>query len=390
MKSVELNDIINTVLILRSDLVKKRLAATVLTACILLSNISSVVVYGETLQELLEKQNEELNVSKNQLSDAQKIVEEINSKIEEMDYEIENTLYEITEVQEKIKDIEISIENATMDIEKAENEMEAEKELYDSRMAALYINGNTGYLEILMGSENLSDLFKRIEIIRTITELDNEIIESLNEKKAEIEKSKQAMEKENSNFSLAMKNYTDKMDKLKLDQEEQQQYINEAKEQATAYANAVNEDKEAIEETEQLIEAARVKTPEYTPSRGSVDISSNALVAYASNFLGRPYVWGATGPSSFDCSGLTQYVMAHFGISIPRVSRDQAKAGSYVEKSDLQPGDLVFFAKAGKAVHHVGIYVGNNSYIHAPQTGDVVKISTLSSRSDYYTARRFN
>jgi cell wall-associated NlpC family hydrolase len=106
--------------------------------------------------------------------------------------------------------------------------------------------------------------------------------------------------------------------------------------------------------------------------------------------LGCKYSWGATGPKYFDCSGLTQYVYKHFGINIPRVSRDQARAGTYVEKSDLQPGDLVFFAYSSGVVHHVGIYIGNGSFIHAPQTGDVVKITLLSSRSDYYTARRYN
>jgi cell wall-associated NlpC family hydrolase len=372
------------------DLVKKRLLASVLTACLVFSNVSTVIVYAETLQQKLEKQNEELNASQKELSEAQKIVEEINSKIEELDYEIESTLYEVNVLNEKIKNTEIAIENATNEIEKAEEDMESEKQLYNARMTALYIDGSTGYLEILMGSENLSDLFKRIEIIRTITELDNEIIASLNEKKTDIENSRQAMEIENQNLVLAIEEYDSEMNNLKADQEEQQVYIDEAKKQATAYANAVNEDKEALEQTEKLIEQAREVTPTYTASRGSTDISSNAIVAYASNFLGRPYVWGASGPNSFDCSGFTQYVMAHFGISIPRVSRYQATAGTYVAKSDLQPGDLVFFAKSGQAVHHVGIYVGNNSYIHAPQTGDVVKISTLSSRSDYYTARRFN
>ena len=73
-------------------------------------------------------------------------------------------------------------------------------------------------------------------------------------------------------------------------------------------------------------------------------------------------------------------------ISLPRVSREQATVGKKVAKADLQPGDLVFFARGGR-IHHVGMYVGNDQYIHAPQTGDVVKISKLSART-LYTARR--
>ena len=103
--------------------------------------------------------------------------------------------------------------------------------------------------------------------------------------------------------------------------------------------------------------------------------------------MGKPYRWGATGPNSFDCSGLMQYAFKNgAGISLPRVSRDQANVGKKVSKAELQPGDLVFFAKGGR-IHHVGMYLGNDQYIHAPQTGDVVKISKLSSRT-LYTARR--
>jgi cell wall-associated NlpC family hydrolase len=107
--------------------------------------------------------------------------------------------------------------------------------------------------------------------------------------------------------------------------------------------------------------------------------------------MGKPYKWGGTGPNSYDCSGLVQVVFGRIGISLPRVSRAQALVGTWIAKSDLEYGDLVFFAKDGKTVHHVGIYVGNGNFVHAPQTGDVVKKSTLMSgyyERTYYSARR--
>ena len=104
------------------------------------------------------------------------------------------------------------------------------------------------------------------------------------------------------------------------------------------------------------------------------------VISVAKAQMGKPYRWGATGPNSFDCSGLMQYAFKNgAGISLPRVSRDQANVGKKVSKAELQPGDLVFFAKGGR-IHHVGMYLGNDQYIHAPQTGDVVKISKLSAR----------
>ncbi len=121
--------------------------------------------------------------------------------------------------------------------------------------------------------------------------------------------------------------------------------------------------------------------------------SGNALVDTAKKYLGTPYVWGGASPKGFDCSGLMQYTFGRCGISIPRTAREQFKAGTAVSQSDLAPGDLVFFkGSRGNAGSpgHVGMYIGNGQYIEAPKTGDVVKISNLSGRSDYVGARRYS
>lgn len=367
----------------------KKITATVLTAIILVSSSSSIVVLADTLQQKLEQQKKELKSNQSELSQSQKIVEKLNSKIEEFDSEIENTLYEIDDLNSQIAMIEEKIQNGTKEIEQAEEDILAEKDLYNNRISAMYISGKLGIIEILLGSKSLSDLFSRIQTIKKLTELDEKIVGNLKAKQEEIENSKKTMEEETSKLSSTISILEEKMNKLQADKDEQQKYIDKAKKEVTAYANAVKADKKEIAKTKKLIEDARAKTADDQPSRGPAAVSSNAIIAYASNFLGRPYEWGANGPNTFDCSGLTKYVYAHFGIKIPRVSRDQAKAGKYVPKSQLKPGDLVFFKKPGKPVHHVGIYIGNDSMIHAPQTGDVVKISILSRRSDYYTARRF-
>ncbi|MFG2087924.1 MULTISPECIES: NlpC/P60 family protein [unclassified Spirillospora] len=93
--------------------------------------------------------------------------------------------------------------------------------------------------------------------------------------------------------------------------------------------------------------------------------------------IGRPYVWGASGPSTFDCSGLTMWAYKQVGINLPHYTGSQWNAGTHVSRSQLQPGDLVFFYSD---LHHMGMYVGDGKMLHAPRTGDVVRIASMAGR----------
>lgn len=111
--------------------------------------------------------------------------------------------------------------------------------------------------------------------------------------------------------------------------------------------------------------------------------------------LGTPYVWGGEDPESgFDCSGLTQFVYREItGLELPRTAREQRREGSDISKKELQPGDLVFFATRGRrGVSHVGIYIGQNQFVHAPTRGSTVRVDSLDNKywsRHYVTARRY-
>jgi cell wall-associated NlpC family hydrolase len=117
------------------------------------------------------------------------------------------------------------------------------------------------------------------------------------------------------------------------------------------------------------------------------DLTLNQFMETAATYLGIPYVWAGDRPSTgFDCSGFTRYVYAQHGVDLPHYSGYQAQMGYPVDPGNIQPGDLLAF---GFPVHHVGIYLGNDLFVHAPRTGDVIKISHLSERTNLSAIRRF-
>jgi cell wall-associated NlpC family hydrolase len=371
-------------------LLNKKIISLVLALGIVVSTTVPVLAdpSESQLNSQLKEQQSELNQDKKDLQQLRNKREDVESAIELIDGEIEEFLDNIKDIKKKIEQTLLAIKAAEEEIKTAEENMEEEKELFNQRMRAIYISGFDSYLSILLDSEGFSDFLTRVEVVKRIADADKKIMEQLAVKKEEVAKKKEALDNQRTSLITLKSDSEAKLAKINEKKEEQAKLIVELRAKEKEFAAEIAEEQKKINETMKLINAIRSKIPKYTPSRGAASYSSDAAVAYAANFLGTRYVWGGTSPlPGFDCSGFMQYVYRHFGISLPRVSASQATVGTPVNRSDLQPGDLVFFKKPGRAIHHVGMYVGNNSFIHAPQSGDVVKISILN-RSDYYTARR--
>jgi peptidoglycan DL-endopeptidase LytE len=132
--------------------------------------------------------------------------------------------------------------------------------------------------------------------------------------------------------------------------------------------------------------SSKVTTPTKKPVVATSSSRSSAVVRTAFNQVGSRYVWGASRPGAFDCSGFTMYVMRQYGVSLPHSSRAQFNMGRAVTRSGLQAGDLVFFrGYSGGGVGHVGLYIGNNKMVHASTPSTGVIVSSLSER--YYVSR---
>ncbi|MBC8060208.1 MAG: C40 family peptidase [Clostridiaceae bacterium] len=327
-------------------------------------------------QDIIDKNNNMINQSK-------EATESIESKIEALDESISIAEGNIASNKVQISNSKIQIEKVEKDIAAAQTLMNEEQELFDERMRAIYINGNdgaAGYLGVLFESKGMSDFLARIDTVKKLAELDNKILADLKIQQDIVKNTKAVLDKDKAKLEALVKDSETKLAKLTSDRKVQQTFIVQAKSEQSKFEADINRAKA-------LIAQMTAGLPASNNSRGAIPISSNAIVSYAYQFMGRPYVYGANGPATFDCSGYTKYVFAHFGVTLNRVAVDQASQGSSVSRDNLQPGDLVFFGKTMRSIHHVGIYVGEGCYIHAPHTGDVIKVSAMG-RSDFICAKR--
>ncbi|MHC1719993.1 MAG: NlpC/P60 family protein [Clostridiaceae bacterium] len=313
--------------------------------------------------------------------------DELETEVSKMDNQIESIMLEISRNDAIIAKTQKDIDQIQIDIAKAEEEIEAEQALFESRIRSMYISGTaTSNIEILLDSRSLDDLISRAENMKRIMNYNISIINDYKAKKEALDQKKATLAAAKENL-LALKTENEaKLADLNKEKAGQNALIAQLKAQESQYGAQIRAaEAAALAASQAAIAKIRKSSTGVAVSRGSAIYSSNAVIAYASNYLGVPYVWGGTSPSGFDCSGFVQYVFAHFRINLPRVASAQQSKGTYVTRDELQPGDLVFF---GDPAHHVGIYVGDGCMIHAPHTGDVVKIQKLNS--DFSYGRRIN
>jgi cell wall-associated NlpC family hydrolase len=121
---------------------------------------------------------------------------------------------------------------------------------------------------------------------------------------------------------------------------------------------------------------AKTSSTQTTSALSAQLVRAAAVVSTAASLKGRPYVYGASGPTAFDCSGYTKYVLRKNGISVPRTAQQQYRAAKKISKSQVRPGDLVFFV-SGDYAYHVGIYAGNGKVWHSPRSGSTVKLAKI-------------
>jgi cell wall-associated NlpC family hydrolase len=253
------------------------------------------------------------------------------------------------------------------------------------RLVALYTSDDQSALEILLGASSLDDLLDRVDTVNRVSEQDARIIGEVRAFRAEIKKREAELERARADQERVVAERAAKKAAIERQLAERQRLLSTIKSEIERLKR-----QEAAQQA-QLEAAARERlgssTPPVSGGGNPPPGQYGGVVGIAMRYLGVPYRWGGASPSTgFDCSGFTMYVFAQVGVSLPHNAAMQYGYGSPVSRENLQPGDLVFFNGLG----HMGIYIGGNQFIHAPHTGDVVKISPMTGwyASTYVGARR--
>jgi len=261
------------------------------------------------------------------------------------------------------------------------------------RLQDLYVNGDgDSTLEVLLGSRSLDDVITRLEAIKRISGEDARILDEVKRYRKEVETRRaklrtaradqarivaeraaqtQSIEARLAEREELLASVKDEIVQLQAEERQRQAALaaqaHARVEAAQLAAQAAAQQDDALATYDQAIDQGT-----YSPSLPASRYAH--VVPIALQYLGVPYVWGGSSPSTgFDCSGFIMYVFAQIGVSLPHHAASQYSYGTYVAREQLEPGDLVFFDGLG----HAGIYIGGGQFVHAPHTGDVVKISSL-------------
>ncbi len=350
----------------------------------------------------------------------------ILQQVEQLDAEVGDAAERWNGANYRLDQISQQLQSAEADLLKAKQGVKVSQARVGARLRELYINGEpASAVEVLLGARSLNEIIDVLDATERITSQDAFIATELKGYRkrvvlrrqqlaeARVEQAdvvrqrsaeKVAIEARLAERQRLLASVKDEIVRLEEAERRRQAELRRQaqleleRQQAAAAAAAAATARRQAEQQAQT-EAAAVADP--TPASGAESVaadtsSSTALtpvappadaskgaqvVAIAMQYLGIKYVWGAASPSvGFDCSGLTMYVFNQVGVSLPHYAAAQYGMGVPVSKDQLQPGDLVFFRGLG----HMGMYIGGGNMIHAPRTGDVVKISPLSD--PYYVA----
>lgn len=417
-------------------MVKKRLSSVVIVSTVLAGTlVAPIATFADNYDSQIEQKNSEINDLKSKQSEAQSQINSLESSINKINKKADELLKEQSTLREETVQLQKDIEVLTERIAKRE-------EAIRNQARDVQVNNQSSvYVKALLDATSFTDALGRLKAMTTIVNANNDLVnqqkadkKAVEDKKAEneakleeiaknqatLEEQKGTLEAKQADLnvlkaSLAEQQATKESEKQALAEqkaafEAEQKRVREQQAQAAAVQQAAQQAQatgststnNASSSSSSSSQASSSNSTSSNTSSSNAGVSNvvipstpapapsgngSAIVAEAYKHIGKPYVWGAKGPDTFDCSGFTRYVYLQVtGRDIGGWTVPQEGAGTVIPVSQAQPGDLYFWGSRGSS-YHVAIALGGGSYIHAPQPGESVKVGSVAYFAPSFAVR---
>lgn len=390
---------------------KKRVLCLVLAAMLVCSTGGNVFATSS-----INKVQKEQTETKNKLNEINKSIDAIESKKAEVQAELSNLNTELVDTLLTLEVLEADLERKQEEIAEAQAEYEEYKALEEKqyhamkqRIKYMYETGDTDYIVLLLEAKSITDLINRADFVQQVSDYDDEKLTEYQETKEKVAETKAVLEEEEAELEEvqeAQQQYKASLDskiasakakqagfetELANAQKKAKEYQKTIKEQTATIQKLQKEEEEKRKKEQAAANAGTTGNSTTTGTSGTTSTSGStsssvptasgsgtgaSIASYALQFVGNPYVSGGTSlTNGADCSGFTQSVFKHFGISIPRTSGEQAGGGKSVSLSEIQAGDIIYYGG------HVAIYIGNGQIVHASTQKTGIKVSSYLYRT---------
>jgi len=313
------------------------------------------------------------------------------AEVQQLSSDLEKTIEAYHYAKIELDRIDAELRSNTRHLVAARKSLVVAQGRIAERLRDLYVNGEgDSTLEVLLGSSSLDDIISRLDAIERVSSQDARILKTVKQYRREVATRRVRLQEAQADQARIVAERAAQRSSIEARVAEQEQLLASVKDeiaqlqaeerqrqialaaQARARVQAQQLAAQIQQDTAQSTYDESFATPTYDANVPAARYSH--VVPIALQYLGVPYVWGGSSPSTgFDCSGFIMYVFAQVGVSLPHHAASQFSYGTPVSRDQLAAGDLVFFDGLG----HAGIYIGGGQFVHAPHTGDVVKISSI-------------
>ena len=315
----------------------------------------------------------------------------LQAEVATLDQQLEENTEAYNQLRAQLDELNINMSTLRRQLAAAQSDYQYRLDKYENRLCELYkAGGADAFLQMILEAKGVSDFLSRARVAADLAEQDRSLLQNLDSSTKRLDNLLVQLDQAKGQELVLRGQMTDRETEITAALTERQSTLAGIDAQITTIIEA--ERKRQAEEQERLRQALTALLNGGQVYDGPLPVTDseilNQFLQTAATYINLPYVWGGDRPSTgMDCSGYTQFVYRQHGIKLPHYSGYQAVMGIPVDYESMRAGDLLAF---GFPVHHVGIYIGEDLFIHAAGTGDTIHISRLSGRGDLAAIRRFD